>query len=203
MTSEWIGAGSGGAATSRMLVLKVALRGFVRRKASFNPKVSRCGRCCCCSAYPIAFVVFVTAGARAGSSTNRRRPFQTRLCSPSLSTVLPFVGPSLGLGRFSLFCIDIASICRGGAWQQNHGGAVADVGREERAGGDRPLGGMHNALLCPPPPPAGVRYGSRALPSQRSILRWNSLPQVHTFSVRVSSSRKFTFTLGLFFCLLV
>eukprot|EP00903_Cladosiphon_okamuranus_P011030 g10417.t1 len=38
MTSEWPGAGSGGAATSRMLVVKAALRGFVRRKASFNPK---------------------------------------------------------------------------------------------------------------------------------------------------------------------
>lgn len=40
MTSEWLGGGSGGAATSRMLVAKAALRGFVGRKASFNPKVS-------------------------------------------------------------------------------------------------------------------------------------------------------------------
>eukprot|EP00752_Nemacystus_decipiens_P011480 g10192.t1 len=38
MTSEWVGAGAGGATTSRMLVVKTALRGFVRRKASFNPK---------------------------------------------------------------------------------------------------------------------------------------------------------------------
>ena len=39
MTSEWVGAGAGGATTSRMLVVKTALKGFVRRKASFNPKV--------------------------------------------------------------------------------------------------------------------------------------------------------------------
>ncbi|CAM9743752.1 unnamed protein product, partial [Hapterophycus canaliculatus] len=38
MNSDWIGGGSGGATTSRMRVVQGALRGFVHRKASFNPK---------------------------------------------------------------------------------------------------------------------------------------------------------------------
>ncbi|CAM9897509.1 unnamed protein product [Pylaiella littoralis] len=38
MNSEWAGAGPGGTTSSRMQVVKAALRGFVRRKASFNPK---------------------------------------------------------------------------------------------------------------------------------------------------------------------
>ncbi|CAM9321920.1 unnamed protein product [Ectocarpus sp. 12 AP-2014] len=38
MSSEWAGAGPGGTASTRMRVVQAALRGFVRRKASFNPK---------------------------------------------------------------------------------------------------------------------------------------------------------------------
>lgn len=42
MSSEWAGAGPGGTASTRMRVVQAALRGFVRRKASFNPKARRC-----------------------------------------------------------------------------------------------------------------------------------------------------------------
>lgn len=38
MSTEWAGAGPGGAGTSRMRVVQAALSGYVRRKSTFNPK---------------------------------------------------------------------------------------------------------------------------------------------------------------------